>query len=45
MSVVFAQGFSTAGVRGGISSVANKKDVAVVANNGSVKRCCRCFYF
>lgn len=34
MSVVFAQGFSAAGVRGGISSVEGKKDVAVVVNNG-----------
>ena len=34
MSVVFAQGFSTAGVRAGISAVEGKKDVALVVNNG-----------
>ncbi|OTA26181.1 bifunctional ornithine acetyltransferase/N-acetylglutamate synthase [Alloscardovia macacae] len=34
MSVVYAQGFSTAGVRGGISSVPGKKDVALVVNEG-----------
>ena len=34
MSVVFAQGFSTAGVRAGISTVEGKKDVALVVNNG-----------
>ncbi|TCD53580.1 bifunctional glutamate N-acetyltransferase/amino-acid acetyltransferase ArgJ [Alloscardovia theropitheci] len=36
MSVVYAKGFSTAGVRGGISSVEGKKDVAVVVNNGPI---------
>ncbi|WP_018143032.1 bifunctional glutamate N-acetyltransferase/amino-acid acetyltransferase ArgJ [Alloscardovia criceti] len=34
MSVVFAQGFSTAGVRGGISAIEGKKDLALVVNNG-----------
>lgn len=34
MSVTFAQGFSAAGVAAGISSVAGKKDVALVVNRG-----------
>lgn len=34
MSVTFAQGFSAAGVAAGISSVAGKKDLALVVNNG-----------
>ncbi|MFD0705237.1 bifunctional glutamate N-acetyltransferase/amino-acid acetyltransferase ArgJ [Alloscardovia venturai] len=34
MSVVFADGFVTAGVRAGISSVEGKKDVALVVNQG-----------
>lgn len=34
MSVVFADGFVAAGVRGGVSSVEGKKDVAVIVNQG-----------
>lgn len=34
MSVMFAQGFSAAGVAAGISAVEGKKDMALVVNNG-----------
>ena len=34
MSVTFPQGFSASGVEAGISSVAGKKDLALVVNNG-----------
>lgn len=34
MSVVFAQGFSTAGISAGISAVEGRKDLAIVVNNG-----------
>lgn len=37
MSVTFAQGFSAAGVRAGISAVEDKKDVALVVNNGPIQ--------
>lgn len=34
MSVTFAQGFSAAGIAAGISAVEDKKDLALVVNNG-----------
>lgn len=37
MSVTYAQGFSAAGVRAGISAMPGKKDLAVVVNNGPLQ--------
>ena len=45
MSVTFAQGFSAAGVAAGISSVAGKKDLALVVNNGPLDAAAGVFTF
>ncbi|KFJ06088.1 bifunctional glutamate N-acetyltransferase/amino-acid acetyltransferase ArgJ [Bifidobacterium tsurumiense] len=43
MSVTYAQGFSAAGVVAGVSSVAGKKDMAVVVNEGPLDACAGVF--